>query len=174
MLASLPFPKPQISIPKPTPMDPIIAALEVDLMRECRNASTSHSGANLTSQELRGLRKLQPARNILRISVGDKDGAFVVMPQDLDKALTSSALSDDSIYERSSFKCFTEKCQILKATVKSVLCRRWDMKTASRFWTNYPEVPTYYSLIKTHKLDQSTDLLGIDISTIKTRPIVSP
>ncbi|EYC37679.1 hypothetical protein Y032_0773g2241 [Ancylostoma ceylanicum] len=57
MLASLPFPKPQISIPKPTPMDPIISALEVDLMREYREAPTSHFGANLTSRELRGLRK---------------------------------------------------------------------------------------------------------------------
>ncbi|EYC38018.1 hypothetical protein Y032_0749g2033 [Ancylostoma ceylanicum] len=173
MLASLPFPKPQISIPKPTPMDPMISALEVDLMREYRRAPTSHFGTNLTSQELRGLRKLQATREILRISVGDKDGAFVVMPRDLDKALTSSALTDDSIYERSSFKCFTQKCQILKATVKSVLCRRWNTKTASRFWTNYPEVPTYYSLIKTHKLDRSTDPLEIDLSTIKTRPIVS-
>ncbi|EYB95184.1 hypothetical protein Y032_0163g3508 [Ancylostoma ceylanicum] len=47
------------------------------------------------------------------------------------------------------------------------------MKTASRFWTNYPEVPTYYSLVKTHKLDQSVDLSEIDISLLKTRPIIS-
>ncbi|EYC00881.1 hypothetical protein Y032_0112g316 [Ancylostoma ceylanicum] len=47
------------------------------------------------------------------------------------------------------------------------------MKTASRFWTNFPEVPTYYSLIKTHKLDKSMDLLEVDISTIKMRSIVS-
>ncbi|EYC20386.1 hypothetical protein Y032_0022g598 [Ancylostoma ceylanicum] len=173
MLASMPFPKPHISIPKATPMDPLISALEVDLMREYRNASRSHFVANLTPEELRGLRKLKAARQDFRITVGDKDGAFVVMPRDLDKALTSSALADDSIYERSSYKCFTQKCQILKEAVKSVLRRKWDVKTTSRFWTNYPEVPTYYSLVKTHKIDQSMDLLKVDVSAIKTRPIIS-
>ncbi|EYC40117.1 hypothetical protein Y032_0628g833 [Ancylostoma ceylanicum] len=95
------------------------------------------------------------------------------MPRDLDKALTTSALADNSVYERSSYNCFKQKCQILKAAVKSVLRRQWEMKTASRFWTNYPEVPTYYSLVKTHKLDQSVDLSEIDISEVKTRPIIS-
>ncbi|EYC15824.1 hypothetical protein Y032_0035g2983 [Ancylostoma ceylanicum] len=135
--------------------------------------SRSFFATNLTSQELRGLRKLKAARQSLRITVGDKDGAFVVMPRELDKALTSSALADDSIYERSSYSCFTHKCQVLEAAVKSVLRKKWDVKTASRFWTSHPEVPTYYSLIKTHKFDQNVDLSEINISTIRTRPIIS-
>ncbi|EYC13444.1 hypothetical protein Y032_0044g997 [Ancylostoma ceylanicum] len=173
ILASLPFPKPHITVPKPTPLGPIISALEVDLMREYRSALRSHFATNLTSQELRGLRKLRATRHDFRITVGDKDGGFVVMPRDLDKALTTSALADNSVYERSSYNCFTHKSQILKAAVKSVLRQQWNMKTASRFWTNYPEVPTYYSLVKTHKLDQSVDLSEMDISKLKTRPIIS-
>ncbi|EYC09421.1 hypothetical protein Y032_0060g3106 [Ancylostoma ceylanicum] len=142
-------------------------------MRVYQKESRSFFATNLTSQELRGLRKLKTARQSLRITVGDKDGAFVVMPRELDKALTTSALADDSIYERSSYSCFTHKCQVLEAAVKSVLRKKWDMKTASRFWTNHPEVPTCYSLIKTHKFDQNVDLTEINISTIRTRPIIS-
>ncbi|EYC29326.1 hypothetical protein Y032_0006g2917 [Ancylostoma ceylanicum] len=123
--------------------------------------------------ELRGLKKLKAARQTFRITVGDKDGAFVIMPQDLDKALTNSALADDSIYETSSYRSFHQKHQILEAAVKCVLRKRWDAKTISRFWTNHPEVPTYYSLIKTHKLEQNVDLANIETSSIKTRPIIS-
>ncbi|EYB97658.1 hypothetical protein Y032_0139g2146 [Ancylostoma ceylanicum] len=142
-------------------------------MRVYQNESRSFFATNLTSQELRGLRKLKAARQSLRITVGDKDGAFVVMPRKVDKALTTSALADDSIYEKSSYSCFARKCQVLEAAVKSVLRKKWDVKTASRFWTNHPEVPTYYSLVKTHKFDQNADLSKIDISAVRTRPIIS-
>ncbi|EYB97657.1 hypothetical protein Y032_0139g2146 [Ancylostoma ceylanicum] len=151
----------------------MISALEIDLMRVYQNESRSFFATNLTSQELRGLRKLKAARQSLRITVGDKDGAFVVMPRKVDKALTTSALADDSIYEKSSYSCFARKCQVLEAAVKSVLRKKWDVKTASRFWTNHPEVPTYYSLVKTHKFDQNADLSKIDISAVRTRPIIS-
>ncbi|EYB81102.1 hypothetical protein Y032_0392g576 [Ancylostoma ceylanicum] len=174
LLASFPFPKPRIRVPKPIPsLELSLATLEVDLMRIYRKASKSRFASNLTSQELRGLKKLKAARQTFRITVGDKDGAFVIMPQDLDKALTNSALADDSIYETSSYRSFHQKHQILEAAVKCVLRKRWDAKTISRFWTNHPEVPTYYSLIKTHKLEQNVDLANIETSSIKTRPIIS-
>ncbi|EYB89066.1 hypothetical protein Y032_0237g3264 [Ancylostoma ceylanicum] len=97
LLTSLPFPKSRICVPKPIPsLEPSIATLEVDIMRIYRNASKSLFASNLTSQELRGLRKLKAMRQNFRVTVGDKDGGFVIMPQDLDKALTISALADES------------------------------------------------------------------------------
>ncbi|EYB82562.1 hypothetical protein Y032_0357g3392 [Ancylostoma ceylanicum] len=174
LLASLPFPKSRISVPKPIPsLELSIATLEVDLMRIYKKASKSRFASNLTSQELRGLKKLKAARRTFRVTVGDKDGAFVIMPQDLDKALTNAALADDSIYETSSYRNFLQKHQILETAVKCVLRKRWDAKTVSRFCTYHPEVPTYYSLIKTHKLEQDVDTINIDRSSIKTRPIIS-
>ncbi|EYC21534.1 hypothetical protein Y032_0988g3301 [Ancylostoma ceylanicum] len=174
LLTSLPFPKSRICVPKPIPsLEPSIATLEVDIMRIYRNASKSLFASNLTSQELRGLRKLKAMRQNFRVTVGDKDGGFVIMPQDLDKALTISALADESIYETSSYRIFHLKHQVLETAVKHVLRKRWDTKTVARFCTKNPEVPTYYSLIKTHKLEQDVDLINIRMSNIKTRPIIS-
>ncbi|EYC34349.1 hypothetical protein Y032_0001g373 [Ancylostoma ceylanicum] len=61
-------------------------ALEVDLMQEYRCALGFRFATNLIPQELRGLRELRATRQEFRITVGDKDGAFVIMPRDLDKA----------------------------------------------------------------------------------------
>ncbi|EYB83415.1 hypothetical protein Y032_0336g2891 [Ancylostoma ceylanicum] len=142
-------------------------------MRVYQNETRSRFASNLTSQQLKGLLKLKKARKTLRVTVGDKDGAFVVMPQNLDKALTATAIADDTTYEPCSRSCFRRSCQLLGNVVKSVLRRKFDAYTTSRFWANHPEVPTYYSLVKTHKLEPDVDLRDVDISRIKTRPIIS-
>ncbi|EYB96537.1 hypothetical protein Y032_0149g2693 [Ancylostoma ceylanicum] len=95
------------------------------------------------------------------------------MPQELDKALTTMAIADDTTYEPCLISCFRRSCQMLANVVKSVLRGKFDTCTISRFLTRHPEVPTYYSLVKTHKLEPNVDLTHVDISRIKTRPIIS-
>ncbi|EYB83112.1 hypothetical protein Y032_0342g3026 [Ancylostoma ceylanicum] len=73
LVSSIPLPKSHIGLPKPVPdLETKINALEVDLIRIYQEASRTKFKSNLTSQELRGLRKLKDTRKTLRITVCDK------------------------------------------------------------------------------------------------------
>ncbi|EYB86509.1 hypothetical protein Y032_0277g1105 [Ancylostoma ceylanicum] len=173
LMSSMPFPKSNISVPKPVPpLEPKITALQLNLLRIYNTASKAHV-SNMTVAEARGLRKLIRVKDQLRYTVGDKCGGFVVMPKVMDKELTRMALSDATVYEETTRRTFDSLSQQLRTTIRSILFSKMGVKGVARLVVNSPVVPTYYSLTKTHKIGINADLERISVNDIKTRPIIS-
>ncbi|EYC27067.1 hypothetical protein Y032_0009g502 [Ancylostoma ceylanicum] len=127
----------------------------------------------MTAAERRGLRKLMRAKDQLRYTVGDKCGGFVVIPKLMDKELTKMALADTTVYEETTKRTFDTLAQQLRTTTRSILTSKVGVKAVGRLLVNSPVVPTYYSLIKTHKIGSDVDMNTISVNDIKTRPIIS-
>nr|CDJ85952.1 Hypothetical protein CBG20427 [Haemonchus contortus] len=128
--------------------------------------------SNLTPAERRGVNKLLQAKEVLRYTVGDKCGSFVVMPQTMDKAITNKVLSDGTVYEESTLSAFESVCKKVKNVI-SIVKKRISPEMAKRLYGTVPTVPTLYNLVKTHKIQAKTDAMTLPVNEIKTRPISS-
>uniref|UniRef100_A0A7I5EEA8 Reverse transcriptase domain-containing protein n=1 Tax=Haemonchus contortus TaxID=6289 RepID=A0A7I5EEA8_HAECO len=128
--------------------------------------------SNLTPTERRGVKKLLQAKEVLRYTVGDKCGSFVVMPQTMDKAITNKVLSDDSVYEESTLSAFESVCKRVRNAM-SIVKKRRSPEMARRLYGTVPTVPTLYNLVKTHKIPAKTGTMTLPWTEIKTRPIIS-
>ncbi|EYC40623.1 hypothetical protein Y032_0604g557 [Ancylostoma ceylanicum] len=172
--ASIPFPRTSVLTPKPaSALEPALASLQLNIMQAYTSQSRTKSGSNLTEGERRGLRKLLKLRKELRYSVSDKGGDFVVLTQTLDKKISRDNISDTTLYERSSLRDFDKVSNYLRSTIKRVLGKIMNTRTVKRFIPTFPTVPTYYALIKTHKIPAEIDLQHMDERGIKVRPIIS-
>ncbi|XGW35782.1 hypothetical protein V3C99_019177 [Haemonchus contortus] len=128
--------------------------------------------SNLTPAERRGVKKLLQAKNVLRYTVGDKCGSFVVMPQTMDKALTAEVLSDDTVYEESTLTAFESVCKRVRS-VMSIVKKRTTPEMAKRLYGTVPSVLTLYNLVKTHKISTTTNTLSLPVKEIKMKPVVA-
>ncbi|EYC25300.1 hypothetical protein Y032_0012g1812 [Ancylostoma ceylanicum] len=109
----------------------------------------------------------------IRLSVSDKGGEFVVMPQVLDREITELHLQDSTLYCRVTEKDFHNQCKRLNdvwTTIGKSCCL--DERFLSRLEIDTPTCPVFYSLIKTHKLAPH-DLRSMSADTYKIRPIIS-
>ncbi|EYC44083.1 hypothetical protein Y032_0472g2059 [Ancylostoma ceylanicum] len=109
----------------------------------------------------------------IRLSVSDKGGEFVVMPQVLDREITELHLQDSTLYCRVTEKDFHNQCKHLNdvwTTIGKSCCL--DERFLSRLKIDTPTCPVFYSLIKTHKLAPH-DLRSMSADTYKIRPIIS-
>ncbi|KAK6756922.1 hypothetical protein RB195_015007 [Necator americanus] len=77
---------------------------------------------NLTRHQWQGFREVREltSNGTLRISVSDKGGEFVVMPQTLNREITERHLMDNSIYRRVAEKEFTAQYKRLNHVWMSV------------------------------------------------------
>ncbi|EYC03767.1 hypothetical protein Y032_0091g2411 [Ancylostoma ceylanicum] len=172
--ASIPFLKSSVLIPKPaSALEPALATLQLNLMQAYSRQTKMKPASNLTEKEKRGLNKLPDLEKELRYSVSDKSGDFVELTQAMDKKLVKQDLSDTNTYEKSSKTAFDKASNNLRSTARRILGKIMNAKTIRRFIVTFPSVPTYYALVKTHKLRESVDLQKLTEEEMKTRPIIS-
>uniref|UniRef100_A0A7I5E8H5 Reverse transcriptase domain-containing protein n=1 Tax=Haemonchus contortus TaxID=6289 RepID=A0A7I5E8H5_HAECO len=112
--------------------------------------------SNLTPAERKGVKKLLQAKNVLRYTVGDKCGSFVVMPQTMDKALTAKVLSDDTVYEESTLSAFESVCKRVKS-VMSIVKKRTSPEMAKRV---YVPKKAFYASFDVVPLDTNVNNAG--------------
>ncbi|EYC06051.1 hypothetical protein Y032_0078g1166 [Ancylostoma ceylanicum] len=170
----MPFPAKGIRLPRPSPeIDSRIAALEIAIQRIYSSEATKAYRSNLTPSEQRGIAKLLRSKDRLRYTVGDKCGSFVVMPKSMDKIITNNVLSDSTTYCETTMTAFTKACSEVKKVITTVVKPRLGTIVAKQLLDSHPMIPTFYSLVKTHKLPLSSDLIAMPPDSIKTRPIIS-
>ncbi|EYC01441.1 hypothetical protein Y032_0107g3803 [Ancylostoma ceylanicum] len=95
------------------------------------------------------------------------------MTQNMDKELSHRDLFDGTVYEKSSQNEFDKVSNTLRSTTKRVLGKILNARTVNRLVLTFPTVPTYYALVKTHKIPRRVDLRDATKEDIKTRPIIS-
>ncbi|EYC06420.1 hypothetical protein Y032_0076g1051 [Ancylostoma ceylanicum] len=109
----------------------------------------------------------------IRLSVSDKGGEFVVIPQVLDREITAHHLRDTTLYRRVTEKDFHTQCRRLNDIWVTVgRSSGLDERFVSHLKLDTPTCPVFYSLIKTHKLAPD-DLRSMSAETYKIRPIIS-
>ncbi|EYB86176.1 hypothetical protein Y032_0283g1298 [Ancylostoma ceylanicum] len=91
----------------------------------------------------------------------------------MDKKLVKQDLSDTNTYEKSSKTAFDKVSNNLRSTARRILGKIMNAKTIKRFIVTFPAVPTYYALVKTHKIPEDVDLQKLTEKEMKTRPIIS-
>nr|CDJ91537.1 unnamed protein product [Haemonchus contortus] len=121
--------------------------------------------SNLTPAERRGVKKLLQAKNVLRYTVGDKCGSFVVMPQTMDKALTAEVLSDDTVYEESTLTAFESVCKRRCPVPKKAFYASFDVVSLYTNVNNAGAVQAVLSLIEDNE-DHIT-MMGFSASEVK-------
>ncbi|EYC04498.1 hypothetical protein Y032_0087g2047 [Ancylostoma ceylanicum] len=131
--------------------------------------------SNLTPAQKEGIREV---RNLVtsgrvRVCVSDKGGEFVILPQELDKAITDLHLQDETLYRPSSEEEFTKQYRKLNRTwVHIAKDAHLKPSLIARLKLELPICPVSYLLIKTHKLS-TDDLTSNDPSKFEVRPIIS-
>ncbi|EYC25250.1 hypothetical protein Y032_0012g1785 [Ancylostoma ceylanicum] len=120
-------------------------------------------------QEVRNL----IADNSIRLSVSDKGGEFVVLPQTLDRDITRLHLSDTTVYRRATEKEFLAQCRRLNETWITVgKSAGLDERFISRLKLDNPICPVFYNLVETHKLSLQ-EMHSMSAEVYKIRPIIS-
>ncbi|KAK6750258.1 hypothetical protein RB195_002320 [Necator americanus] len=130
---------------------------------------------NLTREQWQGLKEIREmtTRGDIRLSVSDKGGEFVVMPQALDREITNLHLQDETIYRRVTEKEFLEQCKRLNHVWMTMgKSAGLDERFVSRLKLDKPTCHVFYSLIKTHKL-KPDEVNSTSAATFKIRPIIS-
>ncbi|EYC44211.1 hypothetical protein Y032_0468g2007 [Ancylostoma ceylanicum] len=111
---------------------------------------------------------------LIRLSTSDKGGEFVVIPQQLDKAITEEHLRDDTLYRTSSAKEFQAQYRHLnREWVKVARTAGLPRSFIARLKIELPSCPVLYLLVKTHKLSLVEEFASMDPTVFKVRPIIS-
>ena len=98
----------------------------------------------------------------------------MVIPSQLDMEITKRHLSDASLYRQSTEKEFKSRCRKLNNEwVKVAKAAGLKPSVISHLKIQLPSCPVLYLLIKTHKLVSTDDLVSVDPSIFKVRPIIS-
>ncbi|EYB89999.1 hypothetical protein Y032_0224g2699 [Ancylostoma ceylanicum] len=160
IVSTKPFPAKGIRLPRPTPeIDSRIAALEIAIQKIYSSEATKIYRSNLTPSEQKGIAKLFRSKDRLRYTIGDKCSSFVVMPQSMDKIITNNVLSDSTTYCETTMTALTKACSEVKKVITTVVKPRLGTIVAKQLLDSHPMIPTFYSLVKTHKLP---DAYGFD------------
>ncbi|XGW23140.1 hypothetical protein V3C99_005411 [Haemonchus contortus] len=149
--------------------------LAESVYRVVRQYVNKRTAFNLTPSQRQGFKELRNRLEAgeIRLSVSDKGGEFVVIPQELDKAITQLHLQDKSLYCRSTEKEYTRQYRKLNKVWCCVAkVAGLPSSTINRLKSDLPLCPVLYTLIKTHKITFA-DLSSNDPSVFKVRPIIS-
>ena len=175
LLPSAPFPRSFYKEPEPTPLaDGKFRILTAGIL-EVLNRFKNDRRSNLTTEQWQGFKEVRDLIGIksIRISISDKGGDFVVMPQTLDREIAQLHLSDSSVYQRSTKKEFQAQCRRLNEVWLSVgKAAGLDERFLGRLKLEHPSCPVFYHMVKTHKLAPD-EVHSMSPTTFKIRPIVS-
>ncbi|EYC30712.1 hypothetical protein Y032_0004g1726 [Ancylostoma ceylanicum] len=111
--------------------------------------------SNLTFEQQQGFKEIRQLTScgVIRLSVSDKGGEFVVMPQTLDREITEFHLTDATIYRCTTQSEFISQYKRLNHVwMTSGKAAGLSEVFLSRLKIENPNCPVFYSLIKTHKL----------------------
>ncbi|EYB87797.1 hypothetical protein Y032_0257g408 [Ancylostoma ceylanicum] len=109
----------------------------------------------------------------VRLSVTDKGGVFVVLPQALDRKMTTTHLADTTVYRQATAKEFQALCRRLNDIwVKVAKSAGLDERFITRLKIENPSCPVFCSLIKTQKIPLH-ELSSMSAYSFKIRPIIS-
>ncbi|XGW09626.1 hypothetical protein V3C99_011701 [Haemonchus contortus] len=131
---------------------------------------------NISRTQAEGIRELQGLvkSHTIRLSVIDKGGEFVVISNQIDRAITERHLEDSSLYQPCSIEEFQAQFRRLNrqwmAIAKSASL---DSNLIARLKLESPRCPVLYPLIKTHKFSPADNVASITPSSVKVRPIIS-
>jgi DNA-binding FrmR family transcriptional regulator len=178
IIHSSPFDKPN----KKAPIECVSGQLDITLKalkHEMHELIQKHKKRtvkqNLNTEQRNTLSELVKLKDdkIIRFSVSDKGGEFVVTSSDLDKRLTELHLANPSLYEHLK-KDQTKKAEeeINEVWRYIYLKNKIDQKSAERLVSTHSVCPVIYLLTKTHKF-KSISLRELDAEDIKVRPIIS-
>ncbi|EYB87792.1 hypothetical protein Y032_0257g404 [Ancylostoma ceylanicum] len=170
-------PFPQRFYKEPEPVRDVDTKFKI-LLTGVLNAYTHHrrfTHSNLTREQWEGFAEVRELtkNGAIRLSVSDKGGEFVVIPQVLDREITELHLQDTTLYCPVTEKDFHNQCRRLNDAWMSIgKSAGLDERFLSRLKIDTPTCPVFYSLIKTHKLTPD-DLNSMSAHTYKIRPIIS-
>ena len=178
IINSSPFDKPN----KKAPIECVSGQLDITLKalkHEMHELIQKHKKRtvkqNLNTEQRNTLSELVKLKDdkIIRFSVSDKGGEFVVTSSDLDKRLTELHLANSSLYEHLK-KDQTKKAEeeINEVWKYIYLKNKIDQKSAERLVSTHSVCPVIYLLTKTHKF-KPVSLRELDAEDIKVRPIIS-
>ncbi|XGW35389.1 hypothetical protein V3C99_018975 [Haemonchus contortus] len=173
-----PLPFPAMFLPPQEPnvvVDTKFRLFATALFSELRRSIGVRAPPNLSAAQRRGLKELRDLSQsgIIKISVSGKGGEFLVLSQDLDKAMTRLHLQDQSTYSPSAPEEFTRQYRHLnKVWTETAKLANLPKTVISRLKCYLPICPVLYLLVKTHKLPQDGVHLE-DPSRFKVRPIIS-
>ena len=174
-LPPVPFPRTFYSEPSPVPEADIkfrtLSSGVLSVLNRFRRVRNN----NLTREQWQGFREIRQlsCNGAIRISVSDKGGEFVVIPQPLDREITELHLRDTSTYQHATAMDFLSQCKRLNHVWMTV---GKSAGLSERFLRmlrlDNPSCPVFYSLIKTHKI-AAQDISSTSADTYKIRPIIS-
>ena len=95
------------------------------------------------------------------------------MSRERDIALSEAVLSDLSTYNVTTQNRYRQECSKLEEVIRKVLRPNLETRALTRLLPKYTFIPTYYQLVKTHKLETTGERVMVHNENIKTRPIVS-
>ena len=87
------------------------------------------------------------------------------MSRERDISLSEIALSDTTTYEVVTIEQYKRECHKLEEVVTRILGPKLERNTMVRLMSKHTTVPTYYQLVKTHKLVREEN--SVDITSIK-------
>ncbi|EYC21254.1 hypothetical protein Y032_0020g81 [Ancylostoma ceylanicum] len=175
LLPTVPFPRSFYKEAQPFPAADIKFRVLSSGILEVLNKFKRVHQSNLSQEHWQGFKEVRSliANNSIRLSVSDKGGEFVVLPQSLDREITELHLSDTTIYQRATEKDFLTQCKRLNDTWISVgKSAGLDERFVSRLKLDKPNCPVFYSLVKTHKIALQ-DMHSMSAEVYKIRPIIS-
>ncbi|EYB90288.1 hypothetical protein Y032_0222g2647 [Ancylostoma ceylanicum] len=122
LLPTVPFPRSFYKEAQPFPAADIKFRVLSSGILEVLNKFKRVHQSNLSQEHWQGFKEVRNliANNSIRLSVSDKGGEFVVLPQTLDREITELHLSDTTIYQRATEKDFLTQCKRLNDTWISV------------------------------------------------------
>ncbi|EYC07870.1 hypothetical protein Y032_0068g178 [Ancylostoma ceylanicum] len=175
VLPPIPFPCSFYREPDPCPDVDIKFRILSSGILSVLNRNKGRCQSNLTYDQWQGFREIREMINCgtIRLSVSDKGGEFVVMPQSLDREITELHLTDTTIYRRTTQNEFHSQCKRLNHIWMTIgKAAGLSEKFLSRLKIGNPNCPVFYSMIKKDKL--SVPYIGsIPVNDYKIRPIVS-
>ncbi|KAK6763666.1 hypothetical protein RB195_024115 [Necator americanus] len=174
---AIPFPcvffKQQIANPA---VDAKFRLFANDVYKTVARFRENRTKSNISLAQKQGIKEVREliSSKQIRLSTSDKGGEFVVIPHQLDIAITERHLQDISLYRLSSVSEFMKKSRFLNEQwVKVAKSAEFPPSLIARLKIDLPTCPVLYLLIKTHKLQSSSDLASTDPATFKVRPIIS-
>ncbi|EYB97674.1 hypothetical protein Y032_0138g2050 [Ancylostoma ceylanicum] len=175
ILPAVPFPRSFYKEPEPVREVEIKFRILGSGVLEVLNKFKHHHYTNLSRDQLQGFKELREliSNSSIRLSVSDKGGEFVVMPQELDRRITSAHLADTTTYRPATEKEFQTQCRRLNDIWTKVgKSAGLDDRFISRLRLENPSCPVFYSLINTHKTPLH-EMGSMSADTFKIRPIIS-
>ncbi|EYC14644.1 hypothetical protein Y032_0040g321 [Ancylostoma ceylanicum] len=175
LLPAIPFPRSLYKEPEPVREADIKFRILASGVLEVLNKFKYRHHTNLSRDQLQGFRELREliSNGSIRLSVSDKGGEFVAMPQELDRRITSAHLADATTYRPTTEKEFQAQSRRLNDIWTKVgKSAGLDDRFISRLKLENPSCPVFYSLVKTHKIPLH-EMGSMSADTFKIRPIIS-